>query len=988
MRKSRTVCVLLLMCILSGLLPTVVSAEYTDVYPYDSYYHAVNRLQDLGIVSGYEDGTFQGANSITRAEFAKLIVCAMDAETEAKTFGIASKFHDVPQGNWAVPYIAYITSIGLVSGYPDGSFGPYNTITYAEILTIIGKMLGYTEDTIGYYWPTNYIEMAASVGITAGLNFYPNQTLNRAVAAIIVDRALFTKVSKTAQTSVNMILLEKLGYTVVEDALVLATGAEDESLFTDEIKLNNSQVYSSTIQSSLVAGDLLKYAVVNSDGEMVAAKRYGEEGTEGEKNKYTVLEDCYIIASSVQDRTLSSMQIRTSKGVFTVSDTSVLNKTGEVGKLVLDKDKKVLSASTTEAVYREYIVSDSDDASIQFISNHVVSPLQLSDDFPIYVDYGEKEIFQKATKKFTAGSELTLYSTDGYHWACGVLDRNAGYTVLNDCFIIASKNQDETLAANQVRTSNGTYQVTNTDMLSLVGQMGTVLINKENKIEQFAPTNMVSKSVVVNKVNGNTIDYSAADGSKGSYRFDNTFVTYLDYAKSTYALTSHSIDVGSALTFYGASNGSWSFAVIDTAEDITPVLASRDYSAADRSIEGMTVDYTNLTIYRDGRAATISDIKKNDVIYYNTRINTMDVYTKKVTGIYYDALPSKAYVTQVMVGGKTYKIGETSATVRLDASNGAFNIGDKVTLLLGKNDEVVFAVELTDFDTFNYGVIVSTGQKAAESGAYAGSSEIYAKIFMPDGETYEYVTDKDYKDYKGKLVNLKYNGGKVSVTLVSTASKTYGKLDITNRTLGGKTVLKDVKIIQRVSGEDDSAVRLETLNFETLETPELTLTNVIASVSSNSFGDIGILYVTGLGSSYSFGVMKSRTDAEAPYTYSIYNNSTMNTYISESKYGIAAGAPVMYRTQQDGTLASLSILSRLDSASGIGAVEGSRIMLNNTIYKMSSDVQIINTTDRDHYKTVSIDELASMKGVNSVAVYSDKSVSNGGIVKVVTVTTK
>lgn len=974
--------------IAAGILPgAAASAEYSDVYAYDYYYTSVNRLQDFGILSGYEDGTFHGEQPITRAEFAKVIVCAMDAEAEAKTFGVASKFYDVPQGNWAVPYIAYAASGGIVSGYPNGSFGPYNTITCAEALTVLGKLLGYDESTIGAYWPNNYMDLADNLGLTEGLYLYANLPLNRADASVLVDRALFTKISKTADPEGKKILLEKLGYTVLEDALVLATGKEDDSLFSDEVKLNNNSVYTSTIQSGIAAGDLLKYAAVNSDGDLVAVKHYGENGANDMKNGYTVLKDCYIIATAQEDRTLTSSQIRTSQGVFTVSDNSVLNKVGEVGTVVLDKDKKVLSASTVEAKEKEYIISEVDNSTIKYISDNTIETMNLSEDFPIYVDFGEKKTLSACRKDFVAGSELDFYSRDGENWEYAVLDTNSGYSVLNECFIIASKNEDATLSASQVRTSSGTYTVMDTGLLSSAGKIGTAVINSQNKIEQFAPIDMVSMSAVISKVNGNQIEYQLSDGTKGSYRFDNTFAVYSDYVKTSYLSAAQNMNVGTDITFYGDSKGTWSFAVIDSGADITPVLASKNYSSSDTSMEGIAIKQDGLIVYRDGSAAKLSDIQKNDVVYYNTKVNTMDVYTKKVTGIYYDALPSKAYVTSVTVGGKTYQIGETTATSKLDASGGSFNIGDKVTLLLGKNDEVVFAVELTDFDEFDYGVLIEGGKKTAGSGRNEGSTEIYAKLYMPDGETYEYTADKDYSSYKGKLVHVTYQDGRVKLSLVS-GTPTYGKLDVTNRSLGGKSVLKDVKIIQRLSDEDASEVELETLDFDTLEVTELPLANVLASVSANNFGDVGILYVTGLSGSYSYGLLTKSTTAE-PYSYTIFSDSSSTSYPAEANYklrGVAGGTPVAFRVS-GGKITSMRNLYTLASSSGVQAVETGRILLGGTIYKLSDFAEIIDITDSSNYRTISMDELMSMKHA-SVSVYSDQRLADGGIGKLLTVYSK
>lgn len=745
--------------IATAIIPqSALANTFPDVYEYDSYYTSVNRLSDLGIISGYDDGNFHPDNAITRAEFSKLIVCAMDAENEAR--GISSKFYDVPQGNWAIPYISYVASKGIVSGYPDGSFGASNTITYAEALTILGKMLGYTEESIGAYWPANYIQAAENIGLTKDLNVDAYAPINRAVASIILDRALFTRMSKSNDGKTPL-LFENYGYTAVEDVVVLATGSDDTSLYSDEVKLNNNSVYSLAMRSSLAVGDILKYAIINKDGEIVCVKRYNEDGGSSEKNKYTVLEDCYIIASAAEDKTLAQMEIKTSKGTFTVSSTDILDKVGETGTLVLDKNNKVISASTVE---------------------------------------------------------------------------------------------------------------------------------------------------------------------------------------------------------------------------VEPMLASHDYTDGEQILEGTPINYTNLVVYRNGKAASVADIKKNDVIYYNTKSNTIDVYSKKVTGIYYDASPSKAYVSEVTVGGKSYVIGSDSAAHRLDASSGAFDIGDKVTLLLGKNDKVIYAVELSDFDFFEYGVVTACGQKIAESGVNEGSSETYVKIYMTDGEEYEYTADRDYTSYIGKLVRITYADGKASLNTVSTTvnAKAYGKLDMSKRTLGGKNVLKDVKIIQKLS-KDDDMLKLETLNFDTLEVDEIPEANVIASVSANAFGDIGILYVQGIGSSYSYGIIKSRTDSET-YAYTVYNSEGERTYTSEAKYNVEAGTGIGFRVLSNGTISDVKALYKLASASSIDAVEGSRIKIDGTVYRMATDVQIVDVTD-SKYKIVSIDELADSK-VKNVKIYSE---TKEGTVQVVSI---
>ena len=358
-----------------------------------------------------------------------------------------------------------------------------------------------------------------------------------------------------------------------------------------------------------------------------------------------------------------------------------------------------------------------------------------------------------------------------------------------------------------------------------------------------------------------------------------------------------------------------------------------------------------------------------------------------MTGIYYDAKPNKTYVTSITVAGKDYVVGTDEAKEKLDATEGSYALGDKVTLLLGKNDEIAFVVEMTDFDVFDYGVLLSTYTQIAQSGENEGASEIMAKVFMPDGNTYDYVTDKDYKDYKGDLMELTYNNGVVSMKKAS-SSKIYGEIDQVNRTLGGMSVLDDVKIIQRTSDDDSDTVTVETLNFDTLDVAEISERNLIASISANGFGDIGLLYVKNLSGSYEYGVLRGRTDKEMmdSYlgTYRIYTNGTLTSYPSSIKFTTSAGTPIYYKIT-GGEVSELYNMVLIASASGIDAIDGTRVKVGNTVYKMWDMAQIVDITDMDNYKTVTVSELANLKTA-SVKLYSDKAVNKGGIIRAITVT--
>ena len=97
---------------------------------------AISYMNELGLIKGYPDGTFKPEKSITRAEFAAM------ATRFANLFGGGLQgFVDVPYTHWANDVIAKAASAGWVSGYPDGTFKPENKITRAEVVIITNRML-------------------------------------------------------------------------------------------------------------------------------------------------------------------------------------------------------------------------------------------------------------------------------------------------------------------------------------------------------------------------------------------------------------------------------------------------------------------------------------------------------------------------------------------------------------------------------------------------------------------------------------------------------------------------------------------------------------------------------------------------------------------------------------------------------------------------------------------------------------------------------
>ena len=110
-------------------------SPYPDVSAGDWYNKAIATLSRMGILSGYEDGSFRPNATVTRAEFAAM---AARFDTEAKP--VDTPFTDL-NGCWAADEIAKAYGKGWVNGYGDNTFRPNGPITRAEAVTLINRVL-------------------------------------------------------------------------------------------------------------------------------------------------------------------------------------------------------------------------------------------------------------------------------------------------------------------------------------------------------------------------------------------------------------------------------------------------------------------------------------------------------------------------------------------------------------------------------------------------------------------------------------------------------------------------------------------------------------------------------------------------------------------------------------------------------------------------------------------------------------------------------
>lgn len=118
-----------------------ITKSFSDV-PDDAWYAtAVKTLASLGMMDGYPDGTFRPDEPITRAEFATVGLAFAYDPLDADC-----SYYDVSASAWYHTYVAQATTYGWIGGYPDNTFRPGNNITRVEVCVIVNNMLGRDAD--------------------------------------------------------------------------------------------------------------------------------------------------------------------------------------------------------------------------------------------------------------------------------------------------------------------------------------------------------------------------------------------------------------------------------------------------------------------------------------------------------------------------------------------------------------------------------------------------------------------------------------------------------------------------------------------------------------------------------------------------------------------------------------------------------------------------------------------------------------------------
>ena len=361
-------------------------AAFTDSADIKVDADVVDTLVSLGIVEGFEDGSFQPNGTVTRAQMAKMIYVLRTGNSDASAYNDEkSSFTDI-NGHWARGYIKYCQSLGIIAGKSNTKFVPNEKVSAQEAAKMLLVTLGYNAQKaglVGTGWASKTNALADEAGLLENVNTSFTAACPRQYAAQLIYNAIDAKT----------VVLRDGEYTD-ETAMGVANKTIGEKYMGLKKTVGTLSSFSKT------SGKDTYEMSLTDINENDSSTKYETSFTKVEKDyaslKYKTVKVLYKAKDDVY-------------GVFATDDNT--STTGVLADLKMDSDKKVkldgtkydLASTTTVYVDGVKVTTDGEKTIKDWVTK--------------YGDGGSN----KFAKPYLKGTKVELLATDG----------SSDYSILN-----------------------------------------------------------------------------------------------------------------------------------------------------------------------------------------------------------------------------------------------------------------------------------------------------------------------------------------------------------------------------------------------------------------------------------------------------------------------------------------------------------------------------------------------------------------------------
>jgi hypothetical protein len=397
-----------------------------------------------------------------------------------------------------------------------------------------------------------------------------------------------------------------------------------------------------------------------------------------------------------------------------------------------------------------------------------------------------------------------------------------------------------------------------------------------------------------------------------------------------------------------------------------PMIASGDWQS------NIPFSLSGATVTRDGSPSSASQIQENDVIYWCQSMRTLWVYSDKVVGTIQDITPNTAAPTAVTIGGHSYELDSASAVYAL-SDLGSYDIGDTVSLLLGRQGKVAAVTAPIETTSERCGVVTKVTRESYSDGYHSSYTADTITLLATDGQSYQYECTSYTYDV-GDLVGVNIAAdGTVSLKRLS-PTRLSGKVNSEGTKIGSTPLADGVEILDVYEGSGTrifpSRLAGITLNKD-----------MVLYYTLNGSGEIDRLILEDVtGDNYHYGILTDMVEIPTGtlttyYTY-VYDvgGTTYTLANSTTGFPVSTGGIML-----KGDLNNPDKMYRLTKLEA-DRISGNSLIAGNRSYTMADDVVIYEYRNGSYY--LSSAQRVTEKGLSLTGWY-DKAESSGGRIRIV-----
>lgn len=417
------------------------------------------------------------------------------------------------------------------------------------------------------------------------------------------------------------------------------------------------------------------------------------------------------------------------------------------------------------------------------------------------------------------------------------------------------------------------------------------------------------------------------------------------------------------------ANGDVAYLPLVYDEQDGPVIAQADWK------DQIPFRTDNATIYIDGSKSDASNIHEYDVLYYSKKLKSIFVYQDRVTGRLNGVSPDRYTPNAVTVAGTNYTLADQTLAYEVSAM-GSYEIGDYVTLLLGRDGTVVGMGNAAKLNSFVGGIVLSKTEKVSDD---KNSTEVKKYITMLDtvGETHEYEVD-DLTPYSERTpVEISFDNGKPVVNKVS-LNRLNGVVSSDAGTYAGYRLSESIRILEYDNGGSYNRVARNRLAGLTINASNVLYYHV------NADKEITDLIVRGVtGDNYKYGILISASEIadvqsmtfRGTYSYQIGSQ----TGVANSNGQIFAmqgySGPAQFAFAADGSVSGIKTLGSMT----VTSITQTEVSNGKNAYALADDVGIYLKKGSGYYVT----ELSKVMSLNNYELTAYFDGTTGGRVRVI-----